>query len=247
MNNQVVDFVTNGNKLTVLDYRTDSCAVAAYTKFTVDNEENLNLYGQNPVNKYQYVCVKGQDGTWTSNRVKVDIDSVSIKPATAGMYYNTNIGTNANVAPNAKGYGVVLSLVEMPGANFTAGEKGEVYTDLENFEFDDEGDIIMTTRSCLLTGILPEVSLEQGGQTVTSGVAKIYATAYMCVEVGGQDVYIMADESYDLSLFDIMQLVDADETLASHASVLQMYETYQTPLADWQLTHIQAAYEASKA
>jgi hypothetical protein len=46
---------------------------------------------------------------------------------------------------------------------------------------------------------------------------------------------------------DIMKLVDGNADLASHASVVKMYDTWQDPLAQWGLTNIEAAYNAAKA
>ena len=84
----------------------------------------------------------------------------------------------------------------------------------------------------------------------------IYATAYMCVNVGGEDIYVMADKSYELSLLDILTIVN--DTNPSHPSVLTMYENWQDPMLEWatvpqdnenlpRLAAIKEAYDASKS
>ena len=66
----------------------------------------------------------------------------------------------------------------------------------------------------------------------------------------------MADKTYDLSLLDILTIVD--ETAPSNASVLKMYENWQDPMLVWatepqdnenlpRLANIKAAYDEANA
>jgi len=207
MNNAVVDFKTGGNKLTVIDYRTDSGEVAKYTKFTVDNEEDLEIYGVNPLNGYQYICVKGDDGKWTSNRVRVTLDTLSIKTSECGIYYTTTIKTNANVAPYIVSYGTAVSIIEEPTANFI-NQTSVLYTeyDMDEAVLDAEtGNLALTTRSALVANILKEGEAENGDRSEMP----IYANSFMIVNTGSENIYIMADKAFNLSLNDAMEKLDA--------------------------------------
>lgn len=255
VNNMDAHFVTGDNKLTVVNYRHTASTVNANDKlFTVDKAENLvNLTaaGRNPVTNNQYIIIPEADNKYSAHQVKVDIDSVSIKPVSGGIYYTTNIATNAKVAPYAMEYGVVLSLAGMPGADFVNDETA-MFT---SFDLAEEGAFAKTTNSCLLTGILVKDSTSEY-TNAQRGVMPIYATAYMCVNVGGEDIYVMADKSYELSLLDILTIVN--DTNPSHTSVLTMYENWQDPMLEWatvpqdnenlpRLAAIKAAYDEANA
>ena len=228
-NNMGVHFVTGDKKLTVLNYRTDGGKVSADEKgFTVDNEANMEKLGVNPLNGNRYICVKGEDGRWTSNHIVVSIDSVSIKPMSASVYYNTKIMTNANVAPLIDTYGVAVSLQDEPTADFR--NQGTVlYTAIEG-DFTDKVDIV--TNSALIEGVF-----KKGEDNDARGKMKIFANAY--VTVG--DVTVMADEVAKYSLYDLMVLVDQNDALAANEKVVNMYKEWQDPLAQWDLNKIAAA------
>ena len=257
-NNGNIHVITNGNKLSMVEYRTDGITTDLANKnikgvLTVDDETKLERYAVDPATGYQYVVVGDATTGFTASRVKVDIDSVSIKPASAGIYYTTKIGTNSKLAQYAVSYGVVLSLVddkffdEEKGTNFTTDDSNNdgivdnLYTE---FDLEEEAAFSNTTNSALLTGILTE-----GADTNKAyGEMPIYATAFMCIQLPGEnDVrYIMADKSYSLSLLDILMMVDADETLAAHPGVVKMYDTWQNPMTQWALPNIADAWEKAK-
>ena len=191
---------------------------------------------------------EGEATKFTPPRVKVDIDSVNIKPASASLYYTTNMDTNPTASQFACSYGVVLSLVKMPDADFTAGENGEVYTRHDFAEFTDGDRVeVIGTNSALLTGILAQDAPE--GRNKAWGEELVYANAYICFEINGVEHYVMADKTYELSLLDILKIVD--ETDPSNASVLKMYETWKDPMEAWaldgHLARIKAAYDEANS
>ena len=180
--------------------------------------------------------------------MKVDIDSVNIKPATAGLYYTTNMDTTLEASQAAVSYGVVLSLVDMPDAGFIADDSNadslvdNLYTEIDFEKNEEERMSIQGANSALLVGILNQGAPE--GQNDAWGSKPIYANAFVCFNIDGKNVYFMADKTYTLSLKDIMELVDGNEDLASHASVVKMYNTWQDPMAQWKLPNISAAANA---
>lgn len=206
LNNQVVTFNTNGYKLAPIDYRTDGHVVARYTKLTVDNDDNVVLLTQNPVNDRQYLNVKGDDGKWTSNRVQVELTKVSIKTAKDGIYYTTKISANANAAPFLVDYGTAVSLVPGEiGADFLdhLDTNGVLYT---AFDLNQTEDFSITTRSALVSGILSE-DVDAATNTARAQM-DITANSFVTAIVDGEEVKIMADEAHVLSFEDIMVKLD---------------------------------------
>lgn len=206
LNNQVVTFNTNGYKLAPIDYRTDGHVVAAYTKLTVDNDENVVLLTKNPVNDRQYLNVKGDDGKWTSNRVTVELTKVSIKTAKDGVYYTTQIASNANAAPFLVDYGTAVSLVPGEiGADFLdhLDTNGVLYT---AFDLNKTENFSISTRSALVSGILSE-DVDAATNTARAQM-DITATSFVTAIVNGEEVKIMADEAHVLSFEDIMVKLD---------------------------------------
>ena len=205
MNNCVVTFNTNGYKLAAIDYRTDGHTVAKYTKITVDNDDNVVLLTQNPINNYQYLNVLGEDGKWTSNRVQVELTKVSIKTTKDGIYYTTKISANANAASALVDYGTAVSLLEMPTADFLdhLDTNGAMYT---AFDLNKTGDFSIEARSALVTGILSDS--EDAATNTARAQMDIYANSFVTAMVDGKEVKIMADETSKLSFEDIMVKLD---------------------------------------
>ena len=261
LNNSTLHVNTNGHKLSMIEMRTDTFADAGdategYAKggyITVDNAANINTVVREKATGNQYITVpvgQTEDGLtkYAAHRVMVDIDSVNIKPASASLYYTTNMDTNPTASQFACSYGVVLSLVAMPDADFTAGENGEVYTRHDFAEFTDGDRVeVMGANSALLTGILAQDAPE--GRNKAWGEELVYANAYICFEINGVEHYVMADKTYALSLLAILKIVD--ETDPSNASVLKMYETWKDPMEAWalegHLAKIKAAYDEANS
>lgn len=253
LNNSTLHVNTNGHKLSMIEMRTDTFADAGdategYAKggyITVDNAANINTVVREKATGNQYITVpvgQTEDGLtkYAAHRVKVDIDSVSIKPATASLYYTTNMDTNPTASRFAQSYGVVLSVVKMPEADFTAGKNGEAYTRLNFAEFADGDRVeVIGTNSALLIGILSQNAPE--GQNKAWGEKLVYANAYICFEIDGVEHYVMADKTYELSLLDILTIVN--NTNPSHPSVLEMYENWKDPMELWATTPVNGEEE----
>ena len=262
LNNGVYEVTTNGFKLGVIecrssdfqDVKAEGSTDLLVGRVTVDDETKLMPVAQLS-NGDQYLLIPQREATttavsYTARRVKVDIASVSIKPATAAMYYTTNMDTSPMASALVKKYGVVLSLADMPGADFATddangdGTLDNLWTEIAFELGEDERMAIEGAKSALLEDIL--IKDAPAGQNKAWGETPIYANAYVCFEVDGKEVYVMADKTYDLSLLDILTIVDA--TMADNAGVQAMYKTWQDPMAIWaqegKLANIAAAANA---
>ena len=261
LNNATVHVITGEHKLNLIEMRTDSFNDAGDVKdgyvrgyVTVDDEENVNTVVREQATGNQYIVVptgETADGLtkFTAHRVQVDIDSVNIKPASMAMYYTTNMDTTPTASEFALSYGVVLSLVDMPGANFKKDDSNEdtlvdnLYTEIDFYLAEDERVQVRGANSALLQGIL-----SQGADTNKEwGEMPIYANAYVSFVIDGEEVCVMADKTYTLSLLDILMIVD--ETMdPSSETISKMYGTWANPLAVWgeegKLPNMYAAYGA---
>lgn len=253
LNNKIVSFETNGYTLAPIDYRTDSGVVAKYTQYTVDNEDDIQLLVTNPTTGYKYLNIKDEDaGTWTSNRIRVEMTKVSIKTTKDGIYYTTRIVTNANVAPYLVDYGTAVSLVQdvVIDENFldNLDTNGVLYT---AFGLEETGNINITTRSALISGILSEGATdptndERCGYTIT-------ANSYVTAIVDGQEVMIMAEEGSALSMKDIMiklddkiAELDVVDDAATITTAVNFYNKWADPFATWDcLPNLKSAAEAA--
>ena len=245
-NNSVINVITNGFKLGLIENRsndfsdkktsnpTETEDMTGYV--TIDDATKLQMITKVKGNNYQYITLPFGQG-YTARRVAVNIDSVSIRPATADLYYTTKIAANDKLTECAISYGVVLSLDDMPDEAFVQDAKN-LYTEINFPVFEDGAYISETTNSTLLQGILNENA--PAGQNKEWGEKPIYANAFVCFNIDNKDYYVMADEPVQYSLKDIMEMVDGNEELAANASVIKMYKTWSDPLANWGLDNIAA-------
>lgn len=246
--------ITGEGKIDIIEPRTDDLDKKDVTnsKFTVSDITKLNRSSKNPATGYSYVAVQemnGEEGTgmFTSNRVMVDITTVSIKPASASLYYTTSIGSNAKVAPYVNSYGVVLSLANMPTGVFDDNngdeENDNMYTEL-GLEEELTASFEESHRSCIVANILKD-ELNEVENTARAALP-IYANAFMCIFLPDMDapIYVMADETYTHSLKGLVEYINTVESLYTNANVIDMYKKFQNPMATWNLDKIAAAAEA---
>jgi len=69
----------------------------------------------------------------------------------------------------------------------------------------ETGNLALTTRSALVANILKEGEAENGDRSEMP----IYANSFMIVNTGSENIYIMADKAFNLSLNDAMEKLDA--------------------------------------
>ena len=73
-------------------------------------------------------------------------------------------------------------------------------------KLDENGNLALTTRSALIAQILKEDVADNGNRSQTP----IYANSFMIINTGAGNTYIMADQTFNLSLNDAMMKLDAN-------------------------------------
>lgn len=177
-----------------------------------------------------------QDGAYNFHRISMSVDSVSIRPANAGIYYTCTWNCDNTLSENVESFGVALSLDHMPGANFM-DDKYVLYTRASNEEF-----VAGTSGNSVLVANV----LKQSNQANNDRARmEIYATPY--VLINGQDLPVIAkaEDQAQRSMYDVIKYIDeqiANDPLNYRKMTLSLREFYETwkndGMQDWNLIKI---------
>jgi hypothetical protein len=166
---------------------------------------------------YRYIALN-IDGVWSFHRVVITLTHVTLRTGDKpGMYYKANFRCDDVLASRMDSYGVVLSLQDMPGADFR-DEAGNVWT---KYDVKALSSSAVSATSGSVVNIIKE-SLSKEENTARMQM-KVYANAYMTVDTTGMGelVNFMSDnanggktaEAEDFtgvaySLFDIVKEIN---------------------------------------
>ena len=189
----------------------------------------------------RYISLQDAEGAYTFHRLGFALSAVTLRPGTEekadksdkmGMYYKATISCDDTLASKVQSYGLVLSLKDMPGADFVTNDteaKQNAFTSIDttasglNFE---NGKNSMTVNSGLLQGILLKENSKENNENYSNRY--VYANAYLQID----ETFIMADtenvgtektnDTYDGVAWSLMEVLDKiDENLE------EKYETNQ--------------------
>lgn len=229
----------------------------ALTDSTTDNGElGGKIYGNitaEPIvkkNGISYVTIPGSDaeGAYvTANAVRVKVKRINVRPGTAGLYYTTEVIFNQNVADAGAEYGVALSLVNKPGADFAADED----TLWTKFTAEPGANVNSVATSCIINNIFK--TGEDAATNADRGADVIHANAY--VKVG--DVVVMMENVSDVaySLKTVMESLDGSlktyveggELSENARKALAFYADWEEAMAGWNLPNMAQALAKQNA
>ena len=185
----------NGNDLTVggegILYAFDSandefdaskCATVT-NNGTVDVKQDVT----NPISGYRYLAVTEGKET-TCHRLDLRLTAVSLRPSAAGIYYKASYTCDAVLAAKASKYGVVLSVSNLPGADF-AEETGDVNIATSLTPGADFGNGTVANSGSVF-GIMK--AEREAAVNDEYGKIKIYANPYITFDLGA-DLTVMGD------------------------------------------------------
>ena len=172
-----------------------------------------------------YLAITGDAGI-SFHRVDLTISDMTLRPASAGVYYQCNFSGDEVVAAQVERYGVALSVKAEP----TADDLGvtSYFTDFQPGEASNSG------SSTLLRGIMKPTNRQQ--VNAENAELEVYGRAYIQTADG-----YMLGTVVKRSLRQQVELVDAMwDTLdeAQKASVLELYQVYGVILDGWELPNI---------
>lgn len=241
--------------------------------WTVNEGVNLVRDVNNPLNGDRYINVTTAataEGVQTVKSYHLDmvLSAVSLRASTSndemGLYYKATISCDEDLAAWISSYGVVLSLANMPGADFMTdvnadGVNENGFTELtETLGVSADGRTV-TINSGSVFGIMKTERTYADGTPISAeqlpayneacGKLPIYANAYLCLDLDGdgEEEFIMADTSNggkveaDLdengvawSLYEVMKKIDTDWT--KYEKVHDLVNNFYTHWCDYGMT-----------
>lgn len=244
--NYVVDIagqslsVSGTGNITFFDSANDN--YINYGTVTIDGPTLVNT-AQTVSNGKNYVTVL-DNGQYSFHRLDMSVQSISIRPSNAGVYYSSTWNCDATLSQKLKHFGVALSLDHMPGSDFM-GDKYVLYTKSEQADFTAGEE----SNSVLVSNVLQKnnTSNDRRGRT------NIYATPYITIENSfGQEeaVVALSDAQAQYSLYEVMKLVDeriANDPINFRRLTLPMRNFYELwkedGMQEWDLNKIPAPPE----
>ena len=175
--------VNGSGKLYGMDSGNDSFETCATWSVggTVEVQEDVI----SPVTGYRYLFKEAG-----YHRLELAITHVTLRTADEGMYYKARISCDETLASLVQGYGIALSIRQMPGTDFATAE------DVEYTVFDRDDFVALyqnhslSTNSCILTGILKTDNTKNTNST--NVYTPVYANLYL--NLAGRETPLMSDE-----------------------------------------------------
>ena len=205
--------VAEGCVLTVFDSATDD-----YTVLDAQGYGRLTASGT-VVAKEGYVSVDSS----TFHRFTQAITGVSVRPASAGMYYGATWWCDEVLMQQVESFGVAVSLQDMPGAEFDQDTR---WTSFAGKDF-------LCGKEA--TGVLIDHILKDGADNQSRGTQKIYAASYVVLKDGTK---LLSHEAVSYSLCDVMQLLDEKAYAENMAALEAFYARWEDPMANWNFVNI---------
>jgi hypothetical protein len=172
-----------------------------------------------------------------------------------GLYYKATLSMPETLAGRIQTYGVVLSLVDMPGADFASEGNQNGFTSLSNvLPVSAENGYTVTINSGSVFGIM-KADASKAESNVTRGEMPIYANAYVYIDFDGDgrydaDEFLMADTDTDTtndvawSLKDVLGAIDGrwSDFEAAQQKVTEFYSFWSDfGMNQWSFNNIKKA------
>ena len=164
------------------------------------------------------------------HRVALGINTMSLRPGAAGVYYGSHFAGDEAVARQVKSYGIALSAAAVP-TELNLEELCE-YTAFTGFTGGSN-----SASGTLLRGILSENNTDE--ENARNAAMPIYGRAYILTDNGYTfGSYVVRDLQTQLEDIDGIweNLSDTQKN-----ALIEMYESYQSVMEQWELPNLQSA------
>ena len=262
--------VSGAYKLYAMDTNQDDYAGTVYD-WTVAEETDVIRDVKNPVTGYRYLNITANkgEGTETINSTRLDLalSTVTLRAGKTsegmGLYYKARMSMSEALAEKVTTYGVVLSLVEMPYADFASEGNKNGFTALETEKnpigVNADNSYTVTLNSGSVFGImkteyetLPEGYTTAADYNAARGEMPVYANAYLEIDLNGDGTkeYVMADTDEGTandvawSLYEVLDTIDNrwSDFAAAQEKVTEFYKFwYQYGMNKWTFDNIKNA------
>ena len=244
INGYAVHFTGTG-KLYPMDASNDS--YASYGSFTVADGIEIVRDVVNPANGRRYITINDADADYnpfyTTHRVEVTLTNVTFRPSAAGMYYKSEYKCDNTLAGRVSAFGVAVSAVDVPGADF-AEVSNDGFSCLTEGFTPDANHAVKATSGALF-GLMKEGYTAQINKIRAE--SKIYANAYFTINVfdsadPSDDYIVMGDitnqgtqNGVGYSLLDLLKYIDSHWAAyaAYQQDVKDFYTTWKATGINW--------------
>lgn len=227
----VVDL--NGSQLTV----TGTGKLYGFDSENDDYDGFGTVTGANTQNSYiapngnLYITLTDENGT-SFHRLGVGIRNVSLRTASAGIYFRGTWDCDSVLQEKIRSYGVAVSVEDMPGSDFAA-DGDTLYT-----AFD--GSALGTEH----TSVIVENILQEGADNWERGLQTIYASAYAVIDDGSEaGLTVTQPKGIGYSMYDVLRNIDnhwPQLTEAQKEQVKQLYNLDVETMKNWKLYNLMA-------
>ncbi len=233
VNGKSVTFTGNGT-LQGMDSTNDNYELSAAVA-TVADTVTVELDVTGGANGNRYIAIKAEDGTYSFHRLNIYMSAVSLRTSACGIYYKAMYECDSVLAGKAEAYGVVVSVNNMPGADFLAESEtadNNCYTVMTPDETFGNG--TLTTSGSIFNIMKTEYdnpNIDVAEENARRAAIPVYASPYVLFDLGGGKLAVgddsnagltVEDQSFDgvaYSLNDVMEAID--EGYASYSEETQ--------------------------
>ena len=220
----------NGQSPTITGTGSVTCFDSANLDFvtfgtaTVDGPTLVNTESTTQNGKLYYTLSEGK--THSFHVLEANVSSVSVRPASAGVYYGCAWNCDSTLLEllDIDSYGVALSLVQMPTADFTE-EHHTLYTKVNGaFEPGNKRNSVLVNNVLKTTGNENQARAEMD----------IFAIPYVMV-----DGEIFMGTGVQYSFKDVVGLMDREDLYFANREALEnFYDRWNSVLESWDLSFI---------
>lgn len=200
----------------------------------------------NPLSGYKYINTGDSVEGYKTHALEIAVTGVSVRPASAGIYYKATIKCDDTLKGMLDQYGVAVSVAHMPNDQFNISGSQALYTSIPVADF---------VSGKAFTGVIINNIMKEGEATNDARAEMpIYANAYATFEIDGAPVTIMADEDNQgltvdeagftgvaKNLKEVTKAVDTRYPTLSDAqkeAIAQMTTKFAADMADWDLLYM---------
>lgn len=174
--------VTGEGKLYAFDSANDGYDATACGTVTNNGAVEIQADVTAPRNSYRYLAIT-QGNKTTCHRLHMRLRAVTLRTSAAGLYYKAVFNCDSTLAGEVSQYGVILSRIDMPGADFATEANENIATGLTPDEDFGQG---TETNSGSVFGIMKEGNT--ASKNASNGNAVLYANAYVQLNTDGRIV-----------------------------------------------------------
>ena len=181
---------------------------------------------------YRYIALTADDGSYSFHRLEAKIKAVTLRTTAAGVYYQAVYNCDEMLAAKVGAYGVVLSVNNMPGADFLTEQERKDINRHTVASMPFESGAVATSGSVF--GIMKTDNA--ASRNAQNGERKIYANAYLYLdgygilvgdtENAGKTVNDADFDGVAYSLYDVLKVIDSTWSAYEAADQAQVKQFY---------------------